>query len=231
MKYKKLLIILLGAAMVFSLMACGKEDKKEKKYSSYIENLIMVNYLGASDDYIKSTGANKSDAEAMYKSNIDRLANALRTYYGLDINDDDELYADLQKLSEKIYGNVKYSVGKAYKKNGRFLVDISIYPIDIIAATETEIKNYVADFNNRVAAGEFNNYEKEAYEHDFSEGIVEILKNASDNMKYQEPQTVTVTIIEEGDTFFISNDDLIRIDAAMIAGSTAVPEEKTSESE
>jgi len=231
MKIKKFLVVFLAAAIIWSISACGGKDKKEKKYSAYIENLIMANYLGASDEYIESTGANKKDAEAMYNANVDRLAKALRNYYGLGINEDDELYADLQKLSGKIYGNIKYSVGAAYKKSGHYFVDISISPIDIIAQTDADVRNYVADFNNRVSAGEFNNYEKEKYEHDFAEGIVDILLKAADGMKYQEPVTVTVTILEEGDTFYISSDDLARIDEVMVAGSTFTDNTESSTSE
>ncbi|WP_281085551.1 hypothetical protein [Eubacterium ruminantium] len=232
MKLKKIITVVLAFSLILTLTACGK-DNKIKKYSTYIENLIAVNYLGASDAYIESTGANKEDAEAMYAQNVDRLAIALKNYYGLVLTEDDELFKDLHTLAEMVYGNAKYSVDKTYKSSGHYKVDITIYPIDIITQADQDAKAYVEKFNEKVAAGEFNNYDKETYEHEFAEGLVDILKDAAKNMTYRDPQTITVTIVEDGDTFYISNEDFIKIDDAMVAGSTAVEstESETTESE
>ena len=216
MKSKKIISILILAVMCLSLAACGSKDKT-KKYQKYVNDLITANYLGATDEYIEATGANKKDAEEMYENNKQRFAGALQSYYGLNINSDDELFDDLTELAGIIYGAAKYSAGEPEKKGGNYQIDVEIYPIDILNQTDADVKAYIESFNERVSAGEFNNYEKEAYEHEFAEGIVDILKVAVKDMKYAEPETVTVTIIIEGDTFYISNDDFIRIDDAMIA--------------
>ena len=215
MKTRKLIIAVLLAAMCLSLAACG--DKKDKKYQKYVNDLITANYLGATDEYIETTGANKSDAEEMYDNNLLRLAGALESYYGLTVNSDDELFGEIKELAKVIYGAIKYDTGEAYKKGGSYYVDVTIYPIDILNQTDAEVKAYVESFNERVSAGEFNNYEKEAYEHEFAGGIVDILKAGVKEMKYADPVTVTVTIVVEGDTYYISNDDFIKIDDLLIA--------------
>lgn len=215
MKRKKIIAVILACMVCLSFAACG--GKKTKKYQKYVNDLITANYLGATDDYIEATGANKSDAEEMYENNKLRLAGALESYYGLNINSDDELFDDLKELAGIIYGAAKYSAGEPVKKGGSYQIDVTVYPIDILNQTDEEVKAYVDSFNERVSAGEFNNYEKETYEHEFAEGIVDILKTAVKDMKYADPQTITVTIIVEGDTFYISNDDFIKIDDAMIA--------------
>ncbi len=227
MKVKKLVAITMLMVACLSLAACGKE--KTKKYQNYINDLITANYLGATDDYIETTGANKSDAEAMYDNNIARLADALQAYYGLTIVEDDELYADLKELAKTIYGGIKYSTKSPQKKGGSYTVDVEIYPIDILNQTDSDVKTYVEDFNSRVSAGEFNNYERDVYEHEFAEGIVDILKDAVKNLQYSEPVTVTATIYVEGDTFYISNEDFIKIDDSMIAQYRGEATEQDSE--
>ena len=44
MKLKKIITVVLAFSLILTLTACGK-DNKIKKYSTYIENLIAVNYL------------------------------------------------------------------------------------------------------------------------------------------------------------------------------------------
>ncbi|MBQ6230212.1 MAG: hypothetical protein IJJ74_03740 [Eubacterium sp.] len=227
MKAKRIVSILLLAVMCLSMAACGKE--KTKKYQKYVNDLITANYIGATDDYIEATGANKSDAEAMYENNITRLAEALKSYYGLNILEDDELFEDLKKLAGTIYSSIKYSTKSPEKKGGSYTVDVEIYPIDILNQTDGDVKAYVEDFNKRVSAGEFNSYEREAYEHEFAEGIVEILQNAVKNLQYAEPVTVTTTIYVEGDTFYISNEDFIKIDDVMIAQYRGTETEQTDD--
>lgn len=215
MKNKRIAAAILLVVVCLSLTACG--SKKSKKYQKYVNDLITANYLGATDEYIEATGANKKDAEEMYENNKMRLAGALLSYYGLDILPDDELFEDMKSLAGIIYGAVKYSSGEAKKEDGSYKVEVEIYPIDILNQTDEEVKAYVEKFNEKVSAGEYNSYDKEAYEHEFAEGIVDILKGSVKNLQYGEPVKVTVTIIEEGDTYYISNEDFIKIDDAMIA--------------
>ena len=215
MKNKRIAAAILLVVVCLSLTACG--SKKSKKYQKYVNDLITANYLGATDEYIEATGANKKDAEEMYENNKMRLARALLSYYGLDILPDDELFEDMKSLAGIIYGAVKYNSGEAKKVDGSYKVDVEIYPIDILNQTDEEVKAYVDKFNEKVSAGEYNSYDKEAYEHEFAEGIVDILKGSVKNLQYGEPVKVTVTIIEEGDTYYISNEDFIKIDDAMIA--------------
>ena len=57
--------------------------------------------------------------------------------------------------------------------------------------------------------------------------MVQILSDGALNMTYAEPVTITVEIIVDGDTYYISDRDFMRIDAAMI--SSAVPAPETTE--
>lgn len=218
---KKLSGICLVFVMMLSMTACG--TSYEKKYSEYVKSLIAINYLGVSEDYIKKTGANKEDADALYQANVELLADNILNYYGIVITDAPEVREQYIELAKNIYSKVNYTVSQAYKDGSVYLVDVTISPINILSQSANDVANYVNKFNAAVAAGDYNDYTLEEYETEFSTGMLEILNDASLNMTYAEPITVTVEIIVDGDTYYISERDFLRIDAAMINSDNIQP--------
>jgi len=199
--------------MLLSLTACGKASN----YQAYVRSIISSNYLGVTDEYIKMTGANEEDAEAIYLQNVTRLANNLSSYYGLEISGDPELAPAMVDLAKQIYGKAKFDVGKAYKDNNINYVDVTIYPIDILNQTNPEIIEYVKNFNTAVENGDYNDYTKEEYEYEFASGIIGILAGAVSDIDYAEPETVKVRIILSDDSYYIGSDDVKNIDRAIIS--------------
>ncbi len=213
---KKLLCSLLLLIMVTGLLSgCG--STKESRYQDYIRSLITANYLGTSDEYIKTTGANQADAEALYLQNANRLANNLNAYYGLSISSDTELAPRMDEVAKQIYGKIRFDIAPTRMDNGIYYVDVTIYPINILNDTHDYVKDYVELFNQKVAAGDYNDVTKEEYRHEFALGIISILEEGAKKVSYQEPRTVTVRIIEGKDTYYISDDDFRKIDAEVIA--------------
>ena len=211
---KKLTALILCLAILLGLTGCGR---KTSHYSAYVKSLITANYLGQTSEYVKLTGADSADAEALYLQNVTRLADNLSVYYGLDISGDEELAPAMVDLAKKIYGKAQFSVGQPYKDNNIYYVDVSIQPMDILNQTNQDVYNYIEEFNNNVAAGVYNNYTKEEYEYEFAGGIIGILADACNEMKYKEAETVKVRIITSEDTYYIGNEDLRAIDLAIIA--------------
>ncbi|MBE5943850.1 MAG: hypothetical protein E7258_02910 [Lachnospiraceae bacterium] len=219
LKNKRLLVVGLCLVMIFSLSGCG--DKKEKTYQNYVKSLIAINYLGATEDYINSTGANKADAEALYNENMEHLANNILAYYHVTISDVSDAKKGYIELAKSIYSKVNYKVSPAKKSGDSYTVDVTIYPINIFTQTHDQVLAYVEKFNTEVANGAYNDYTLEQYESTFSDGLLTILNDGCLNMTYADPVVITVTIIEEGDIYYISDEDFLAIDAAMI--STAEP--------
>ena len=183
--------------------------------------------MGSTEDYIKASGATQEEADNLYQANVEYLADNIITYYGITITDAPELRDDYIELARLIYSKCNYSVSKARKDGSVYLVDVTIYPMDLFAQTSAEVSAYVETFNQGVKNGTYNDYTLSQYETEFSDGMVDILTNGSLNMTYCEPVTITVEIIVDGDTYYISDRDFMRIDAAMIASS--IPEPTTSE--
>jgi hypothetical protein len=173
-----------------------------------------MNYID-SDSSISSDGATESDASTLYEDNVERLAKSLRTYYGVTIADAPDMEEEYIELAKHIYSKVNYSVDRVYKGTNSYYVDVTIYPMDILNQCSEEISNYVDVFNEAVANGSYNDYTLTEYETIFSRGLIDILFEASLDMQYADPVTVTVEIVEDGDTYKITESDFLAIDKAM----------------
>lgn len=217
-RIKSLTILMMLLVMCLSLTAC--KDKKQETYRDYVKSLIGINYLGATDDYIKATGASKEDAETLYNSNLELLANSIINYYGIVITDAPELKDSYIDLAKTIYSKVNYTVSKAYKDGGDYYVDVTVYPINIFGQTSDEVKTYISNFNSKVANGDYNDYELNAYETEFSNGLIDIIYNGCASMTYGDPVVLKVKIIKEKKEYYISDEDFLAIDNAIIAIGT-----------
>lgn len=226
-KWKRIPAFLLVCAMMLGLTACSGNE--EKRYQTYIRSLIAINYLGATKDYIEASGANEEDAENLYNENVALLTDNLLTYYGVTIDDAPEMRAPFEELAKHIYSKVNYKVDKARKDGSVYLVDVTIYPIDLFAQTSEEVIAYVESFNTDVKAGVYNDYTLTEYETVFAQGLLDILNAGCDNMSYAEPVVVTVEIVEDDDKFYISNRDFLAIDSAMISTSVTVEEASSTD--
>ncbi len=218
--FKKYICLVICFSFLLSLSGCQKSY--EKRYQNYVKSLIAINYLGATDDYIKATGADKEEANALYESNAEYLADSILDYYDIEVAEAPGVYDKYVELAKSIYSKANYKVSKAYKSGTQYCVDVTIYPMNIFVQTSDEVIAYVNHFNEAVASGDYNNYTMQEYETEFSNGMLEILNEGCMNMTYGEPVTVTVTIITEGNTFYIGDHDFMAIDAAMLSSSTAV---------
>lgn len=224
LKHKRFWVLALCLIIVFSLTGCS--SKWEKTYQNYVKSLIAINYLGATEDYVKATGANQADADALYEENMEHLADNILAYYDVTISDVSGAKQGYIDLAKNIYSKINYKVDKAVESNGVYTVDVTVYPINIFAQTNDAVIAYVDKFNQDVAAGVYNDYTMEQYETEFSNGLLAILNDACLNMTYADPVVITVTIVEDDDIYYISDEDFLAIDAAMI--STAIPTETAS---
>lgn len=228
-KASLLALFLVFLMMAANLSGCGAG--KENRYKNYVNSLISANYLGEENDYKKTTGADEADIEAMYLENVTRLANNLETFYGLEIASDAELAPRMVDIAKKIYKRAKYEVAPARRDNMIYYVDVTIHPINILNQANPQISAYVEDFNKKVANGDYDNYEKSAYEHEFASGLMDILEETADSIEYKPEQVVTLRIIETDDSYYIGNEDLQAIDAAIIATEVSAESSTATDAE
>lgn len=214
---KKVLALLL--CLAFSFLFSGCEDHSLTKYRNYVKSLIAINYLGATKDYMKATGATEEEADALYRSNVMVLKNNLLNYYNINIADAPGMDEPFFDLAKNIYSKVNYSVSKPYKDGSAYLIDVTIHPINLFSQTANDITTYVNTFNSEVLLGTYNDYTAAEYEELFAGGMLDILNEACLNMTYAAPVTISVEIRKEDNLFFISEHDFLKIDAAMISAA------------
>jgi len=207
--------IVLVLVLTISLTGCTFGESGKYKY--YVESLITANYLGISDEYIKATGADETEAEALYLQNMTRLADNLNTYYDFNISSDHDLAPKMVELAKKIYSKTKFEVSDSHKDSGIYYVNIKIWPINILNQTAPAVDEYINSFNARAQAGEFNGYTQDEYESEYAGGIMDILFDACDHIEYKEPIQLTLRILSNKDSFYISDSDFRAIDTAILA--------------
>lgn len=209
--FRKFIYILLVCTLVFSLTGCSSS----KTYEQYVRGLLDLNYKGEFDDYIKTTNSRESDAKAIYEASMDSLADSYIEYYGIKIVDSGETKAKFINLVKKIYGKSNYQVECIGKISDVYYVDVTVAPMDILDITSEDIINYIEEFNNRIANGDFDEYEIIQYEQEYADGIISILENAIPNISYKEATTLSIPI-SEGDYYSINDYDFIAISKLII---------------
>ena len=225
---KKIIIFSMLTAVLLTTVSCEKKAE-ESLYQQYVKSLIAMNYLGATSDYIAATGSSEENANTIYEGNISYLTNNIISYYNLQIDNAPEVRSLYEELAKKVYGKINYTVSPAYKYGSVYLVDVTIYPIDLFNQSASRVRSYIESFNNNVASGKYNDYELAAYESEFASGLCVILSEECDSMTYADPLTLTVEIVEEDDTYYLRDRDFLNIDAAMINTTiTSVPESTES---
>lgn len=216
-RMKKITVCLLLFTMVLQLTACSIFESKNKKYAAYVTSLLDANYKGTFETFLEMTESDQEAVETAYNEGIEHLTNSLIAYYGIELVDDGSLREEFVALTKKIYAATKYEVKPAVKSGDSYTVEVLIYPIDILQSTYDDVIAYIESFNKKKEAGDFDEYEIEQYETEFAKGILDILDKAADNMGYLDYTSTIVSILTEGDTYYISDEDFTKLDNQLIA--------------
>lgn len=215
---KKLSVLLIVSTMIITLTGCALFDSRSKVYSRYAISLLDINYKNISKDYMTLTGVSQSDAEAVYVANMDYQAHNLMNYYGVKEVDDGTILSEFYYLAQSIFANAKYEVTEVVHDDEKdsYVLKLTVYPLDTLETTYDQVVAYIEGFNAKVDEGDYNNTTEEDYEAEFAGGIIEILKSTVDNPGYMDPVTLEIPIQPSDDYYYISDEDFLKIDKAML---------------
>lgn len=225
---KKIAAILLVLLTALSLTGCSLLGNGKKTYASYVQSLLDVNYKAEFTDYMKITNSTQEEAQQVYDDGLNYLAQALMTAYGINDVEGSDIKNQFIDLAKEIYSHASYEIEGVTKTDGVYQVTVIIYPIDILLITYDDVVAYIEDMNQRVIAGDYNDYELDAYEIEYAQGIIDILKEAVPNIGNGDGVTVTVTILDNDEYYYISDADFVALDKAILA-TTMVSEDGTGE--
>lgn len=213
---KKSGILIFILTVMLSLTGCSLFGNGKKQYASYVKSLLDVNYKADFTEYMKITGSTQEEAQKVYDDGITYLAEALMTAYGINDVEGSDIKSQFADLAKEIYSHASYEITETTKTDGVFQVTVTIYPIDILAITYDDVVAYIEDINNRVTAGEYNDYELDEYETEYAQGILDILTAALPDIGNKEGVAVTVTILDNGEYYYISDADFLALDKAIL---------------
>ncbi len=206
-------ILLLG---LLTLTACGGFDAK-----ALVQGNLDVIYLGTYDqDYLDMVEITEEEAEASYNEGIENEATFFCDYFDVDW---DALTAEGQQaildMYKQIYQHSKYEVGEVTRNSDTYLVELTVYPIDIIKKFVDEDSDFFLDsWQHRLDTGEFDLYTDEEFEQAWASEIVTLISARLDNIGYLDPETISVQIAQDDDGYYVITDnDFQRIDELMIA--------------
>lgn len=228
---KKFAASLLALLIIVSLTGCSLFGNSKKTYANYVQSLLDVNYKAEFTDYMNITGATQEEAQAVYDDGLNYLAEALMVAYGVNDVEGSDIKSQFVELAKNIYSHASYEITEVTKTDGVYQVTVTIYPIDILLITYDDVVAYIEDMNQRVTAGEYNDYELDDYETEYAQGIIDILNEAIPNIGNGEGVTVTVTILDNEEYYYISDADFLALDKAILATTTVNEDETTGSTE
>lgn len=228
---KKFAASLLVLLSIVSLTGCSLFGNSKKTYANYVQSLLDVNYKAEFTDYMNITGATQEESQTVYDDGLNYLAEALMVAYGVNDVEGSDIKSQFVELAKNIYSHASYEITEVTKTDGVYQVTVTIYPIDILLITYDDVVAYIEDMNQRVTAGEYNDYELDDYETEYAQGIIDILNEAIPNIGNGEGVTVTVTILDNEEYYYISDADFLALDKAILATTTVNEDETTGSTE
>lgn len=205
-----LLVTLLNGCSTISLLTQGEFDA-----SGYVQGIMDASYKGEFDQYIKLTQDTQENATTAYEAVMETKAEGFANYTAVTLNE--EMKAKFIEYSKQIYQNSKYEVSDAKKTDKGFTVDITISPMLILKSISNEGKDYVADFNEKNANGDFTELSDEEFAAEYAKGIMQIFENNIATIQYDEPVTITVNVVlQEDKVYTMEAEEFTKIDSVIL---------------
>ena len=112
----------------------------------------------------------------------------------------------------------KYEVGSESKNGETYLVEVTIYPIDIISKImDEDAEDFTEKWQTRVENGEFDNSTEEEVEQTWAREIIDMVDARINSIGYLDPQTISVQVTKDDDDYYgIDSGDFDRIDSLII---------------
>jgi len=221
---KTLLALITVICICLSMLGgCSLKQLNAKSYALLVEGNLSCLYLGeVSDEYLGIISDTKEACLESYENGLRTEADYFADYFKCDLgNCSEAAVGKVIELYREIYSHSRFEVGEAVYSDGKYLVDVTVYPINIIVSSFDEVlefyKNYCAQpeesYSDAPAEAD-----RSAVEEGYVLGVVEIISGYLDELGYNEATTVTVKVEPDSDgVYSINSDDLGKIDSLIIA--------------
>lgn len=213
---KKVFALALAVVLCLAVLAgCGSSFSATELVKGNLDLIYLNQY---SDTYLKSVDLTKDEANQQYEDGIAVEVDYFCNYFNVVLDSCDEtIQPQIADMYRQIYDHSKFEVGGETKNGDTYLVELTVYPIDIFQKfVEEDWETYLSQWQERYLASEFAS--EEAAETDWAQGLIEQINGRMDSIGYLDPQTVSVQVTKGDDGLYsIDNNDFSRIDGLMIA--------------
>ena len=217
MRKMKVMALALAAALCLGLLSgCGSFSASELVKS----NLDLIYLDQYSDDYLKKVGLDKEQAEQQYEGGLEMEAEYFADLFSIELDTcGDEVRQQIIDLYRQIYTHSKYEVGTESRSGDTYLVQLTVYPIDIFQkVADEDTDSFWENMQTRADAGEFADMTDEEYEVAWAQAVIDMVAARIDSIDYLDPQTISVQVVKDDDgVYSIDTSDFNRIDSLMIA--------------
>ena len=207
MKKMKVIAIVLAAVLCMGLLSgCGSFSAAD-----LVKNNLDLIYLNQyTDDYLTRVGLDKEQADQEYEGGLEVEAEYFANTFDIDLDIcGDEIRQQIIDLYRQIYTHSKYEVGSQSRNGDTYLVQLTVYPIDIFQKVNDEDSEaFLADLQER----------DDEYEVVWAQAIIDMVSARIDSIGYLDPQTISVQVVKGEDNVYVIDDsDFNRIDSLIIA--------------
>lgn len=186
-----------------------------------VKNNLDLIYLDQySDEYLKKVNLDKAQAEQQYQEGLNVEADVFANLFNIELDScDDAVKEQILALYRQIYSHSKYEVGTESRNGDTYLVQLTVYPIDIFAKViEEDVEEFGNTMQSREAAGEFADLTDAEFEAVWAQAVIDMVSGHLNSISYLDAQTISVQVVQDDDgAYSIDSSDFQRIDSLMIA--------------
>lgn len=216
LRHKKWILLFFGIFVILQLAGCSqyKEEDAQKLVQAQLDLRLQ------------------GDGEAAAKLDKEKSRSELLLEYEMWIQAIDEVYLtgdmevddDLQKLflelTKEIMQVMRYNVQEVTKSGEDFEVKVEVAPVDLFECYIPKIEAASKDLTDRVEKGEYEGTDQEIEEQIEGEYLYlsyELLREAFQEMKYEDAVTVTLRVERtEEKEYEVNEDDISKMIMEML---------------
>lgn len=203
----KINAVLICIMLCCALTACGSKLDAQ----AYLQAMLDLSYKNDASAYLEMELGTAEEAQALFERGID----SEMAFFKEKLNMSEELETDFRSLFKEIYGKAKYTVGKATKqKDGSYIVEITYERMRIFEPA-------LASYNKKIESlpAEWEEMEETPTQEEMLEDMTEILRDALreslEDVEYDAPETLTITIELIENVYTPNNQDVVELEKAL----------------
>lgn len=194
--------VTLCVLLAVSLMGCGSSNSA-KGAAQYVQGVLDITYQKGTDAYVKAAGADKADALKYSEQAAKAQAQVMAAYFGIE-EPSDEVLETFESCYVSLCEKCSYEVKDEGDK-----VEIQVTGVKI--GGSEEIADYIDDFNVK----EFVDGDESCTDEAFAKEVSELILAEQDDSS-QADVTVEITVTENNGEYAVSDEDLAKVDAAVL---------------